>query len=184
MPNKKQTTKENIFDLSKLVSDTNDVEIKEDSPEASALLSGYVLLSESEWENIVPRTHIRYLNKDGTMRKGGFVSKIWRKKDAKGKSYILIDLVGNYGKNSTKWTISSSKVEKIWKKEGSEYEDITVKESPSIAANATSSKELKDMKEELDYCKESIRFLTSEIQKIKNEQARTLEIMIKKLSKK
>ena len=179
MSNKKQTKKENIFDLSKIVSNTNDIEISGDEVSESSLLVGYEPVDPKEWANLSPRTHIRYLNKDGTMRRGGFVSKIWSKKDLKGNAYILIDLVANYGKNSSKWSISSTKVEKIWRKEGSDYEDVTVNSVPT-AAKGVDSQVLKDLGDDIEYCKKSIQHITIEIQKIKNEQTRTLEL-IKKL---
>ena len=181
MSNKKVNKKpnnnsgENIFDLSKIVSSTNDIEISNNnSPEN--LLDGYELVPHSDWVNLKYNTHIRYLNKDGAMRRGGFVKKIWSKTDKMGAIYLVIDLVANFAKNGSSWSISSNKVEKIWKKIGSGSNEINI---VSSKYDNISNSELETIKEDIEYCKGSIQHMIAEIQNLKNEQLRIVELIRK-----
>lgn len=172
--------KENIFDLDKLVKSISsnleekipsiDYETeKEETPGGNSyeeFLVGYKLVPEEEWSKIQVGSLIRYLNKDNTFRKGGAVQGVFKKK---GNNVIRIDIESIYGTRA-KWSILSNKVDKIWIK-------------PSILENLSvpnNNVDLEEVKDDIEFCKQSIKLLTTEIQKMKNEQMRILSV-IKKL---
>jgi CRISPR/Cas system-associated endoribonuclease Cas2 len=107
------------------------------------------------------------LNKDGAFRKGGVVQNVWLQKDKDGQEVVKIEVLAGYGPKTTKWSITNTKVEKIWVKEGLQR----------IQTNTGVS----ELKEDIEYCKASIQQLKKEIQKINNDQARLIEIVRKKL---
>jgi hypothetical protein len=163
-------SKENIFDLSKLVSTTNDVEISHTEGIRENALKNYEPVPQEEWVNIPYNSHIRYLNKDGSFRMGGFVQRISKSIDKKNDEVVKIELTSSYGGKTTQWAIVSTKVAKIWKKISF---DVEV-ERPKA--------DLEMLKEDIAFCKESIRHISTELQKMKNEQIRIVEL-IKKLHK-
>ncbi len=159
---------DNIFDLSKLVPQSSDIEVKHEQVE---LTDNYELVEKENWDKIPYKTYIRYLRKDGSLRKGGFVKAIWKTKDNSGHDTLKIDLVSGFGFNGTEWSIYSTSVEKIWKRK----ENMTEIEQPIIR-----NTEIEDMKEEIQYVKKSIDNIKKELQNIKNEQMRIVQL-IKKL---
>lgn len=159
---------DNIFDLSKLAKQSNDIEIKSEQIEIN---DNYELVDKENWSKIPYKTFIRYLRKDGSLRKGGFIKTIWKTKDTSGQDTLKIDLISGFGFNGTEWSIYSSSIEKIWKRK----ENMTEIEQPTIK-----NTEIDDMKEELQYLKRSIDHIKKELQNISNEQMRIVQL-IKKL---
>jgi hypothetical protein len=167
-------SKENIFDLSKIVPKSNEVEVKENEIKSGSELNDmeYDLVDKSDWDKIPHKSYIRYEKADGTITKGGYVKSIYKKKDD--PSYIKIDMVTNFSQNNLEWTIYAKNLNKIWKKKN--YEIDVTKNNSSENVNYL------EMAEEIDICKQSIDHLKKEMQKMTNEQIRTLNL-IKKLHK-
>jgi hypothetical protein len=151
----------NIFDLSQMVTKNNDVEVKTNvitTQERNDMLIGYREILKQNWENIPVGSHIRYQNKDGSFRKGGYVKAVWKE----GTNKIKIDLVSGYNYNAFAWSINLTKIDKIWQK------DIQ-QQAPRV-----NSDELNDLREEIQQMKKEINLLKIEIKKTYNELQRTI----------
>ncbi len=162
--------KSNIYDLSKLVNPSQDVEVKTTGPTDNwdSSLHGYELVLENEWEHIPYGTHIRYLRKDGAFRKGGYIKAIWRQKDSKGIDTIKMDLVNGFGTNNTSWSIYLNNIDKIWKK---------IDQSMEVSHNDS---KLFEIKEEVEFLRAENQYIKKELQNLGNEQRKIL-MLIKKL---
>lgn len=161
-------SKENIFDLSKIAGSSNDVESKHMSAsDQEASLIGFDLVPPQEWKLIQPGSQIRYLRNSGEFRKGGTVQDVWTHIDKSGNEIVKIDVTASMGNSyrNAKWSITSQLIDKIW-----------IKKSEQLRPIADNS----GIKDDLDLCKESIKQLTKEIQKINSEQFRMIDL-IKKL---
>jgi len=157
-------SKENIFDLSKIITPSYDKE-KKYVPEVDkdAALKDFNLVPPNEWKNIPYGAFIRYLRKDGSFRKGGVVQNIWTEVNREGTEVIKIDILSSYGNKS--WSINNNNIEKIWMKNNTMQTNVL---------------NIVDIKEDIESCKKSIKQLTIQIQKINNEQIRIVKL-IKKL---
>ncbi len=154
----------NIFDLSKIAAPSYDVENKYNREiNQESLLEGYEPVDRKDWRYIINGSHIRYLRKDGSFRKGGIVNEVWISKDSSGNDVIRINISANYG--DKKWSINDAGIEKRWVKKNSQH----------IMVNNYS-----ELREDVENCKESIKQLSIQIQKINSEQMRIVNL-IKKL---
>lgn len=166
---------DNIFDLSKIVTPSNDVEAKPiDEVNQEALLLGYDLTLPIDWKSIPYGSYIRYLRKDGSFRKGGIVQGVWANTDKIGNEIVKIDIMAGYGTRTTKWSITSNNIEKIWVKKSQQTQLQSQSQSQYHADN------INELREDVDMCKESIKHLTKEIQKIQTDVVRVIAL-IKKL---
>jgi hypothetical protein len=172
---KKPMSKKNIFDLSKLVDKSNDIEIKHDETQNNEnSLYGYELVPKNEWEKIPYGTHIRYKKNDGSFKKGGFVKAIWQQKDSKGNDSVKIDLTNGFGERSINWSIYLNNIDKIWQKTNNATE---VKQ---VQSQAQAQSQFFDQKEEIDYLNESMKHMKKEMQNMNNE-LKKMFLLIKKL---
>lgn len=177
---KGNSSKENIFDLSQLVPKSNDVEVQikqkqKQIEDPEELLKGYVLVPREQWVNLQPNTQIRYMRKDGEMRKGGYLTYVNRTTDVDDKGNDILKfsmLAGNYAA-AKRWVVSSASIEKIWRQSNMELME---------QHGLNNSEEIKELKESIDYCKRSIDILAQELQRINNENTRIIKL-IKKLHK-
>lgn len=162
-----------MYDLSKLVSQNNDVEVK------GALQSKtppdpheYELVDRQNWEKIPKKTFIRYQKKDGAIPRGGFVRSIWRSSDE--TDNVRIELSNGFGANSLSWNVFTKNLDKIWRKIHAEEEIEVEPEEIKLEVK------IKELKKDVDFCRDSIEQIKIEIQKINNEQIRVVKL-IKKL---
>lgn len=162
----------NIFDLSKIASPSNDIESKPVEPiDQESSLIGYELILPNEWKSIPYGAYIRYLRKDGAFRKGGIIQGVWSNIDKSGNEVVKIDISAGFNSRIAKWSITSNTVEKIWIK----------KMNNSQSAPMSASADISELKEDIEFCKDSIKQLSKEIQKMQNEQMRIIGILKKLL---
>jgi hypothetical protein len=156
---------ENIFDLSRLVAN-NDVEVvgsrTKTTVDQEKLLQGYEEVDASEWQNMTKDTNIRYLRKDGNMRSGGIIKRIWQE-----DGIIYIEMCSVFNSNANTWRIKLPDIEKIWKKSG---QVVITNNQNSISS---------ELQERIEYCEKSIKVIQIEIQKINNEQKRIITLISK-----
>lgn len=162
--------RENIFDLSKIIGKSNDVEVKSVTQDHQTALVGYELVEEDSWDKILSNSHIRYLRTDGKFVNGGFVKSVCRTLDTNGKDTFKIDLVSNFTPKAIKWSIYKGNIDKLWKK-------IEV-----VSVVATHNADMTNMKEDMEFLKKSMDSLKIDLQNTKNELMRTVTL-IKKLHK-
>lgn len=174
MSKKSKEPVENIYDLSKIGGQIDDIKVDANTSkyDQDALLVGYTLVPPDKWSNVSSGSHIRYLRKDGEFRKGGIVTAVYATKDTEGNDTIKFDLISNYGPTAVKWSIYKGSIEKIWAKE--ENRSVSPVASPRVNTDVS------DMKKDMVFCRNAIEDLRKEIQKITNEQMRTI-VLIKKL---
>ena len=165
----KGNKKENIFDLTKLVSMENEEELKKTSTEISSgdqdkLLENYVEVPQEDWDKIPKKTHIRYLRKDGNFRRGGFVRANYVSSygDNKGKKSIQLASNMSYTK-AAKWTISLDEIDKIWKK--------NISDISGSSGNITDT-QINDMNNTIKNNTELIEHLTKVVEQLKIDNAR------------
>lgn len=169
--------KQNIFNLSKMMPKSVDVEVTNSSSatseiEQDALLHNYELIDPANWHKLPFRAHIRYLRKDGAFRKGGFVKAVTQTQDLEGKETIKIDLVANFTPNAVSWSIFKGSIDKLWKK-------IDMTGDTPLVSNVN-IEQINEIKEDITFCKNSIEQIKKELQKMSNEQIRTI-MLIKKM---
>lgn len=175
----KSGTRTGIFDLSQLVPKNNDIEVKYGSSQGqnqgnsrdvdqASLLIGYIEVEPSQWDKLPYRTHIRYLRTDNTFRKGGFVKSVVHTTDQENKPTIKIDLVSNFSPSAIAWSIYKGNTKTIWKK----MDDTLQPQIQSV--------DITDLKDSIEFLKQSLESVTKEIVNIKNDQTRTVNL-IKKL---
>lgn len=173
---RKNTKKENIYDLSKLVIMENEEELKKESTEITSidqdkLLENYVEVASDGWEKIPKNTHIRYLRKDGNFRRGGFVKASWVSSYGKDKGKKSLQLSSNMSYKSTKWTIVIDDIDKIWKKnisiDGSGVPDDYNDMKNMIKANAVAMEHLSKVVEQVKI----------DNTRLANDQTRTLNLI-------
>jgi hypothetical protein len=167
-------SKNNIFDLSKIAAPSNDIESKpaNDVDQESSLI-GYELIIPTEWKYIPYGSYIRYLRKDGSFRKGGIVQGVWSNLDKSGNEVVKIDITAGFSSKVTKWSIVGSSIEKIWIKRMQQQSGV------SNISGVSGVSDLTDIKEDIEHCKESIKQLTKEMQKMQNEQIRVIGVLKK-----
>lgn len=169
MPKGNSEITENIFDLTKIGSKIADIQV-EQIPQIfdQDLLIGYTLVDPLNWTTIPINTHIRYLRQDGDFRKGGFITAIINTQDNDGSNTVRFDLISNFSPTAVKWSIFRNAIDKIWQK---------LNNTPETHVQNNILVELQD---ELKTYKNALEVLQKEIQKINNEQMRTV-LLIKKL---
>lgn len=172
---KNNKTIENIFDLTQIGNRVADIQAEHIRPiitpvNRAELLTDYTSVDSHNWINIQPGTHIRYLRQDGEFRKGGFINDVTETQDKEGNNTLRFDLVSDYKPTAIKWSLFGSSIDKIWAKLPIEVQQPTP--VPTSVIN--------ELKQELKICKETIQMLQKEVQKINNEQMRTV-LLIKKL---
>jgi hypothetical protein len=161
-------TSENIYDLSAIIGKNEDVEVKRQTisdGDIDTYLIGYTQVPNSEWKNLKYYDHIRYLRKDGSFRRGGYIKNIWLAPD-EGK--IRLELSSGTGYGSRSWNLGLQSVEKIWRKDGA-AESATV--------------DLTEINTKIENLEQVCANLTKEIVRMNNEQKRVLTI-IKKINDK
>lgn len=156
---KEYIMKRKVYDLSKLAPKSKDIEVKKDNENQEQLLVDYEDVSPEKWSKLAYGTHIRYLRKDGTFRRGGFIKAIWVS-----DGIIKIDLASSMIPTANNWRIVSNTIDKIWMK----------KTERGLEQNYT------EIKDDVEYCKKSIEFLKREIQKINNEMLRVVAFLKKR----
>lgn len=85
-----------------------------------ALLIGYTEVQPSQWKEIPNVSHIRYVKKDGTFVRGGFVIN---------NDNGVMQLANNLNKQApgyTSWFASHASLSKIYKKGAAEVEEVKV----------------------------------------------------------
>ncbi len=161
----------NIFDLSAIAGAIRESEKRPVEPvDQESSLIGYELVAPDDWKTIPSGSYIRYLRKDGSFRKGGIVQGVWCNLDKFGEDVIKIDISAGFSSQTTKWSITSNSVEKIWIKRPS-----NLPPAPSLR----STHETLEIKEDIEFCKDSIKQLTKEIQKIQSDQIRITSLLKK-----
>ncbi len=167
---------DNIFDLSKLAGSTNDIETKTStSLDHESNLVGYEPVNFTDWKNIPQNSYIRYLRKDGSFRRGGIVQNVWSHIDKTGAEVIKIDISATFNSQATKWSITSNSVEKIWIKRPVGQVNHTMMQGLA---------EISELSDDINFCKDSIKQITKEIQKIQNDQIRITNIVKKMIESK
>ena len=84
-------------------------------PQKDAMLEDYKLIPEDAWSNISKGTHIRYVKKDGTFVKGGFVVNHWVNET--GQKFIHLSNGFIQNRNYISWPMSHNNVSKVYAKE-------------------------------------------------------------------
>ena len=115
----------NIFDLRKLIPGG----VKKSEPyvhkytavvdsdsEKRSLLENYAEVEEGGWDKIRVGTHVRYENKDGEFKRGGFVANHYVSNKEETKGHKMIRLRSTPAKGGKEWSIdATSKVAQMWK---------------------------------------------------------------------
>ena len=171
-----ETKEENIFDLTKLVPQETEFEVKKpvkiiNQNERENLLKGFTELPNDKWDTLSPGNFIRYLRKDGAFRIGGTFKNSWVNSHGKNQGKKSIQLYAN-NKSFTTWNVILDDVETIWIRD-----DIN---SITNAENSTIKEKMNNQEETIDYLKNSVQQMKTDIQKINNEQKRIINL-IKKL---
>lgn len=162
----------NPFDLTKLIASGNIVEKQQYRPdiitseEKKQLLVGYNKLPYEKWLQIYPGSHIRYVRKDGEMRKGGYIRYI----DPEGKYFYITSAPIDIG-NAKGWKLPLSGVAEIW----IINKNIPVKNNHS---NFTD-----DVNSDIALIKDDIQQLKLEIQRITNDQKRILNLISRSIKR-
>jgi len=159
----------NPFDLTKLISGAGLVEKKQYKPdvitsnEKKQLLVGYEKLPQEKWLQIFPGSHIRYIRKDGEMRKGGYVRYI----DANNK--FLYISTAPIDTNAKGWKLPLNGVAEIW--------------IMNDKRNAVQYSQPADIREEISSIKDDIQQIKLEIQRVTNQQKRIINLIGKTIQK-
>lgn len=159
---------DNPFDLTKLISNTGLIQKHTYKPEVftteeqKEMLRGFQLVPRDKWLELPVGTHIRYIRKDGEMRKGGYIRYI----DPAG-AFMSISLT-ELNQQSKNWKLPLNGVAQIWRATG---EVILTNIPPKNREPAINS----DAMEEIASLKEDIRQLKIEIQRVMNQQKRIIK---------
>lgn len=176
----KKNNDTNIFDLTALVGVQNEQELKKEVntitiEEQKKMIQNYDEVPSSDWATIPPSTHVRYLRKDGSFRRGGFVKNSWVGLYGKSKGKKCLQLSATKSYKSTKWTICLDDIDKMWQKNiSSDENDEKNTISPEIRETIQSNKE------SVEYLVRTVDQLKIDLSKINNEQTRIINL-IKKL---
>ncbi len=85
------------------------------SEQIRELLKGYMRVDAESWSDIPTNSHIRYIKKDGSFVRGGFVTNHWLNKT--GKKFIHV--ANGFNKNAQgykTWPVAHENVSQIYKK--------------------------------------------------------------------
>jgi hypothetical protein len=158
----------NPFDLTKLVKTGGLVEKQKYKPESynteekKNMLKGFERVPNTKWLQLPIGTCIRYIRKDGDMRKGGYIKYI----DPNGE-FMSISLTSLDQPQSKHWRLPLSGVSELWKATSSSSHDVPSQASISVVSN--------DKDEQIASLKEDIRQLKIEIQRVMNQQKRIIK---------
>jgi hypothetical protein len=180
MADGKKSDDTNIFDLTALAGMQNEQEIKKTintvtMDEQTKMLQNYHDVKNADWETIPQSSHIRYLRKDGSFRRGGFVKNSWIGLYGNSKGKKCLQLSSSPGYKSTMWTICLDDIEKIWQKNPTV---ATAGEKNIISPEMNTT--IQSNKESVEYLVRSVDQLKIDMSKITNEQTRIVNL-IKKL---
>jgi hypothetical protein len=150
-------TSDNPFDLTKLISTNKLIEKQKYKPdvytteEQKEMLKNYIKVPNEKWLELPIGTNIRYIRKDGEMRKGGYIQYIDPNGDFMSISAINVS-------NGKHWRLPLNGVAEIWK--------FTFNKVTPFS---------NDTQEMLLSLKEEIRQLKIEIQRVMNQQKRIIK---------
>jgi hypothetical protein len=172
---KKESTNENIFDLTKLVPIEKEEEIKKSyaiitESDREKLLAGYSEVEESEWGSIVINAHIRYLRKDGAFRRGGYIKGHWIGTYGPKKGKNCIQMINNLsGYKPTNWNVCVDDITTIW-----------IREDAPKNINIINSSSTNEQSESIEFLTKQMEQLKIDMTRMNNEQKRIINL-IKKL---
>jgi hypothetical protein len=169
---------DNPFDLTKLITNGGLIEKHKYKPEVftteeqKEMLKGFELVPRNKWAALEVGTHIRYLRKDGEMRKGGYIRYV----DPNGE-FLSVSLT-ELNQQSKSWKLPLSGVAQIWRESNST--DLPATSHGKTIAPNSSSANLRtqvnsDVMEAIAAIKEDIRQLKIEIQRVMNQQKRIIK---------
>lgn len=156
-------SKDNPFDLTKMVAGKDIVEKRKrkvgiiTSTEKARLLEGYSKVAPDKWLKLPVGSHIRYLRKDGEMRKGGYIRLIT-------DGTIFLSNMPDIGvSNGTGWAVRPATVSEIW----------------VLGKPAYSASNMVDTDERLASIEDDLNQIKTDIQNIINQQKRIVEWIAK-----
>jgi hypothetical protein len=133
------------------------------------LLTGYIEVPHNKWADIPLSSHIRYLKKDGTFVRGGFVTNHWLNKE--GKPFIHV--ANNFKKNAPgykTWPMAHENVAKVFKKpdakNGIEMEVVRSKTAEIIGQINRIVDAVKDVKKDVKRNEDDIKKMFALLKKI------------------
>ncbi len=152
----------NDFDLTKMVAGRVTEKHKRKPPiitssEKARLLQGYSKVAPDKWMKLPIGSHIRYMRKDGEMRKGGYIRLIT-------DGAIFLSNMPDIGvSNGTGWAVRPAMVSEIW----------------VLGKPAFSSSAMIDADERLTSIEDDIAQIKTDLQNITNQQKRIVEWLSK-----
>jgi len=174
---------DNIFDLSKPASvDSSNKTVQSNTyqknnqknivtnEEQEQLLENYEEVPRESWETLPVGIHIRYLRKDGTFRRGGYIISVVNIMSGVNKDNKMIQLASNNSPYAKSWSTNLERVQKIWK----------AKLNSDGGVNQINESVSKETKESIEYLTKNVDQIKIDIAKINNEQQRIVNL-IKKL---
>lgn len=160
----------NPFDLTKLIPTGGLVEKQGYRPEIFTtdeqknMLKDFKLVPKEKWLQLQIGTQIRYIRKDGEMRKGGYIQYI----DPKGE-FMSISLTEIDQRQSKHWRLPLNGVAEIW------CADANASAAASFQKMSSAPTSNPDINETIASIKEDIRQLKIEIQRVMNQQKRIIK---------
>jgi hypothetical protein len=165
---------DNPYDLTKLVTMGGLIEKHKYKPEVftgeeqKEMLRGFERVPKESWTMLAVGTFIRYIRKDGEMRKGGYIRYI----DPAGE-FMSVSLTPPAQQSKT-WRLPLSGVAQIWRSLGPVVDGVVMQtqvrtRQPQPAAMST------DLADTVAALKEDIRQLKIEIQRVMNQQKRIIK---------
>jgi hypothetical protein len=175
----------NPFDLTQFVSGGKLTEKSKYKPEIYTatewrdMLQGYEKVSPGEWAQISVGTHIRYVRKDGEMRKGGFI----KYADPNGKFLSISSADTNVNSNAPHWKLPLDGVAEIWKIMDGAHVRSTSTTSTHTATHSSagppathsSANGPTSIQESINRINNEIEQLKGEIQRVLNQQKRIIK---------
>jgi len=161
---------DNPYDLTKLVTMGGLIEKHKYKPEVftgeeqKEMLRGFELVPKDSWTMLAVGTFIRYIRKDGEMRKGGYIRYI----DPAGE-FMSVSLTPPAQQSKT-WRLPLSGVAQIWRSLSPVAMQTQMQARKSQPATAST-----DLTDTVAALKEDIRQLKIEIQRVMNQQKRIIK---------
>jgi hypothetical protein len=155
----------NPYDLTRLLAGGQLIEKKKYSPEIftkleqKQMLATYKQVAKKYWTKLPLGTHIRYIRKDGEMRKGGYI----RYNDPHGQ-FISLSLTQLDQPQTKFWKLPLNGVAELWCE--------PLNKSTQVHTNTVNDS---DTAEQINTLKEDIRQLKLEIQRVMNQQKRIIK---------
>jgi hypothetical protein len=168
----------NMFDLTSIIGIQKEQEIKQmattvSTDEQKNLLIDYEEISSEKWDSIQQHTHIRYLRKDGSFRRGGYVKNVWVGIYGNTKGKKCIQIATSLSFKAAKWTVCFDDIEKIW-----QQKEFLINSKKNIIAPEVNTI-LQSNKESIEYLTRTVEQLKIDIAKINNEQSRMVNLIKK-----